>query len=452
MRKLSLYAFALLGLVALGVWLVGGPLRPSVDLEPDPARPQAEPSAQSSALEGAESAPPSLREDASASEGSSPSAGEATPAGSAAAEAQALPLAVRGVLLEGASSAPIAQATLQLVHAQTGQSQRCTSDAAGRFELDLDPEAFAYGATCSLHVASAEGALLFRGPIVLEAELLVLARTRLNLRGTLVAPLPFDQRPHFVSASTPASDSQESQHAGRARLDADGRFELEAWVDARPDHFWMRFGDERGLFHFAQASSEELTSAAGARFEVQVGELSLSCLDGEGAPLEGVEVRVWSSALGSHAHFSSARSDEGGALSFALPPGPWELCAGRAGHDFVLESGELGPGASEHLSLLLRSLEDDGGFGGLVLDTRGAPVSNAHVTAGPRTDNPELAVAAMGATSTDAQGRFRMPMAGNGVLLVTAYERSHGLSPAVELQPGERELVLRFAALGGLRV
>jgi hypothetical protein len=361
---------------------------------------------------------------------------------------------LQGQVLERETLAPCAGARVALVHA--GRSSSATCDAAGQFALDLPEDRFPRGASASASVFAGERREVFRGPIVLEAPLVLLARRSLVLRGALVSDVePADRM--GVSASLPPSGSREVElFAGASQLDASGGFEIQAVVDATPDAFLLVFGARGGPFGCAEVPTAELLSEAGATVVLSARALVVTVADeSTAAPVAGAALRLRSRALPPPIVWSDATSDAQGRAAFLLPPGELELVVGKPGYAFAYQRRAFAAGeAGEETLVSLRRLGEAERLSGFVRSARGEPVSGAFVTLSPSTDDPDIGVAAAEQAHTDPEGRFSIPIDVQQELEVVAYHADHGLTPPLVVRPWlEREPIqVVFEELGELVV
>jgi len=380
-------------------------------------------------------------------------AGRTLPSAEGAATAEEGPLLrVAGRIVTAGAGEPVARATLALDAADDYATVE--TDANGRFQLELASSSWRMGETYRATVTRAGNQRLFLGNVVLEPELLIRTRLRLLLRGQLVANFDLSRARASVQAHVPPAGSVHvAVYAGRDELDAEGRFEIEAWAEQEPAAFRLTFEALSSRLLIADVPTRELVSAKGARLTCTVGELALHVVDRDAEPLADARIRVFGGGSGGDAAWFEAATNPEGRAELLVAPGRVEVCVGREGysfeHRFLVLGAQLVPRTEE---VVLRRLELEEFVSGRVLDADGEPVEEAYVSGFPRTEHPEVASAGHVGVPSDEEGAFLLPIAGETPIEVSAYHEEFGSTAPVVLAPGERDVTLRFEPTGGLEV
>jgi len=365
-------------------------------------------------------------------------------------------LRVAGQIVAARTGEPIADATLALDAPDDYVTVR--TDAGGRFRLELRSDAWRMGETYRATVTGPGNQRLFLGNVVLESELLIRARLHLLLRGRLVANFDLSRARASVQAHVPPTGSvRVAVYAGRAELDGEGRFEIEAWTEREPAAFRLTFEALSSRLLITDVPTSELVSAKGATLHCSVGELALHVVDGDQQALVGARVRVFGGGTGGDSAWFETATDAEGRAGLLVSSGRVELCVGREGysfeHRFLSIGADLAPRTEE---IVLRSLTLEEFVSGRVLDAEGEPVAEAYVSGFPKTEHPEVSVAGHVGVPSDEDGTFLLPIAGSGAdetpIEISAYHEELGQTAPVVLSPGERDVTLRFEPTGSIEV
>ncbi|MFT7541002.1 MAG: hypothetical protein ACI9K5_001968 [Gammaproteobacteria bacterium] len=394
----------------------------------------------------------------------SESTGEADPAEAARLQME-LPkeqadeplLEVRGVLVEGATGNPIADATLNL----QGNPQRthrlvktAVTDDKGRFQFRLAPSDWEMGTTYGL-ISLSGGDIatpIFNGSIVLEPELFLRARSHLVLRGQLLVSGFGSVGPIWLRADIPQNGSFAIPiYAGRSKLEEDGRFEMDVWVDRPPAAFELLFAVEDGTILTALVSTTELIEAPGVTLECTLTNLVVVVLDEDAQPLPRARLNLRAAGLEESTYPAQSTTTEDGRASFVVgEAGVANLCVALNGYAYLVEEFEVQAGRDrQEKTIVLRRLGEDELLRGNVIDAEGNPLGQVFVVAWPGELDYGLAMAGQSTTFTDDLGLFELPVPKDATLRITASRRDLGaMVPEVFLAAGEREVELRFDATG----
>ncbi len=276
-------------------------------------------------------------------------------------------------------------------------------------------------------------------------------------------------------------------------VDADGKPVAGARVKPRSASDWIPFGQEdavetdangawrfaampAGTFRFnashpkhAPGGSEPhtldgKTEVTGVVIEVgPAATLSGKVVTADGAPAPYATVRIgpkdWNLWSGWDAGIRQVAADETGAFSFGgLKPEP--IVASAATADATSATTTIDLSAQPHTTGVVLTLDVTGVISGVVVDSKGAPVAEASVTAWPDFMGGEAiedwAVRGSLATATDGGGAFAFRGLPAGAYRLRA-GRSGGGAEMFMLQPGERAQVgdtdvrLVLAGNGGVK-
>jgi len=162
-------------------------------------------------------------------------------------------------------------------------------------------------------------------------------------------------------------------------------------------------------------------------------------------PIHGAKLRVSSPNIGASDAWNSASTGPDGRASFLLPAGPVEYCLAKPGLQFSQGTLDWNPEEDDSpVVLTLQRLRIQDTTEGRVVDGRGLPVENALVVAGPHTRVSELASSAKVSARTNRDGNFRLQVAGNSAIELSAYLRELGQTQTLTLRGGEQGLSLQF--------
>lgn len=368
-----------------------------------------------------------------------PEAKRPAEAGDEAAEAVPT-FVVRGRVTEPASGEPVAGAYVAARNPY-GWGASAHSGEDGIFLLRLDERVWTPGEPCEVHVANAAGREIWSGGARAGPVLEITTWTRVRVRGRLAAAgVP----PEGVAVGLGTGAAPELRAAlGAARLDPDGAFALEAWLETVPDELVLAFVSSGLPFRLERVASSRLLAGEPIEVAASLTELRLHLRTGDGLPLPRSRVRALPEGLGDPAGWGHAESDPQGEIRLLVPDGAVELLAACEGHAFsyvVLTAGPA-PGSAD-VEIRLDRLEGTP-CQGVVQDLDGRGVAGAIVTLVPDAPHAEFAAVAQVLAETDAEGRFAAAIAGNLPLLATVYHPTRGGGVPVRVEPaGEDPVVL----------
>ena len=334
--------------------------------------------------------------------------------------------------------------------------EHARTDAAGDFELALDPEVWRVGRTCRVAIAGDGGRRLLGSIVALREQLTFVVPSPFTLRGRVECPGPGSAGPRVVGVRALAQGPGTSTPVfrGRAEVHPDGEFviPLLAYRDSLPSEFILQFtlvGSERETGEVPRhgVSREALLSEGGARVCLDWHSLVCRVLDSSGTPIEGAQV-----ACGPPGGWEVARAstDEEGRAALLLPVGATEICVGAPGYASTRDRIAATANGREHRVYELEPLDDRDEIRGVVLFEDGEPVDDAFVSAHPACENAEIEMAGLVSTRSDSRGAFRLRSSSGsgGAVRMQAYHRGSGMSDQLHFVPDGREVRLTIERQG----
>ncbi|MBI5433278.1 MAG: carboxypeptidase regulatory-like domain-containing protein [Planctomycetes bacterium] len=352
---------------------------------------------------------------------------------------------LHGRLLEAEARTPVAGATLRFGLGRDREAGPlvANTDEAGRFTLSLAPTEVGSSAHADAKLAELP---IFAGLVRLEPELVLLARTRLSLRGVVEGPCA----PYWIVFGAGRGGAIWVElWSGSTTTDAAGRFEFVAAVDRVSATFELNIACREAFVARRLVPTSELVSPDGARIALSLDEVALTVLDGEGGPVDGAEIQMASIAASHEDRSVVLKTDSAGRARGGVPEGELELCIGAPG--FVAHVERIAPPHAARTVHLRRFAERDVVRGTVELDD-GTPVAAAFVSARPGGVASSVAVPAIVGMRTDEHGRFELNVGCDGPLVLHAFHREFGASGEVAYEPDGEPITLRIAPHGAIVV
>lgn len=365
---------------------------------------------------------------------------------------------VAGVVLDEAYGLPVVGATITLrppafEDAPRGSSVKAITGEGGVFEFDLPAGTWREGRTCDVLITDGQRERLFLGTARLEPEMLLYARTTIDLRGRLVTNRDPLEGVSLAAHVSPTGAITIPIYAGSTTLEKDASFTILARADRIPERFLLTFFADKSPLAAVEVPTAELRSPTGADVRVTLGELELELVDQEGAPVEGADLRLARVDGKAPGSVGAQVTDAAGRVRLLVTDGVYEICAGKSGYSPEVEIVTTAVGGGKLVRRIeLHALDADDHVAGIVLDTAGEPVPDAAVTAGPLTHHHDVSVAGIERAYTNEQGRFRLFRDPHEEMTLVANHRKLGATPKIEVTPGGRDVVLRYRDQGRVRV
>ncbi len=367
------------------------------------------------------------------------------------------PLVVSGLLADERSGLPLASHTLILAWHPTDDPPRkatATTGTNGEFRFELAGEHWKTGRYYSAQVIDPHGQELFRGLLLLQSELVLPVAPRPVLAGVLKTQPPLDYPGVLLRVWTPPAQALPTQLlCGETRLSADGSFSLAIDEPVPSDELLLVFSDRTG--GFADATLPRMIIAAGLAptIERDLVEVEIAIRTSAGGPVAGAAVRVFPLGESGAIRWNILTTDAEGRVRLRLQVGAYELCAGSAGHQPVVETFDLSPQAQPlGIDLLLEPLRETDLVRGDVFAQDGTPVEGALVTARPLTVHAELAQPGRVTARTGASGAFELAAPTDRQIVLSAEHPEHGRVELAPLVAADVPVSIVFEPLGSIEV
>jgi hypothetical protein len=380
------------------------------------------------------------------------SSSSAAPVNATSEAAAATTWTLWGTLLRAADGAPAAGLRFAL-----GPDFAATSDAFGRFELELPALSRPRGSRRQVWISHASGKVLLHEELALEPGMTLRIDDEIVwLHGRVVDGLGAPLVPDGLSLSCELGEGHGRLLGRPADCDPEGRFRVaarpvELECESAVLQLWL------GWTQFPLSTTiASLRSSEGATVVLDVCPLKLELRASDGGELAEPELRVVAWRPGALRAEVQSFPDLGETLDARLfverDVERIEIAAGATGCAPWVEVREVPRcGSTQHIEL--RRLGPDDVLAGVVLDADGRPVANAFASCAPPSLDRELvAVPAIRGVRTDAQGRFSLPFAAGATARLMAYHRDHGSTGEVFVTGGRRDVVLRFRPVARLDV
>jgi len=333
----------------------------------------------------------------------------------------------------------------------SADSRRAVTGPDGRFELRLDPEEWNYGVLANVHVSTASGMRLFTGVVPLEPSVSILLATPVYLKGRLSGAEDIKPGPIGMRFDVPAGERFGSNlFIGKTQVAADGRFSLVARLPTTTSLVLMTFFNDTTPLGNAAADLAQLTSTNGAVVDLDVGQVTLRYVDVERRPLEDVRISACPPGRPYSLSVVSLVTDSDGVVELTVPRGSVEVCAYRDG--YIARTDVVEVRASERaepIEIVLSQRDSHPIVTGTVLRPDGRPLPGAAVSIFPETDT-DAGFYARSKIATDDQGRFALPLHGDGPHRVLTVHRVLGRGPSLIVQAHTQDVTIWFEQRGGV--